>query len=382
MKFIDFPKALNVDSGFCLWDFLILVASCTYLAPFNPIIGNFLVWLWLVVQCIGCGKASGDRRFLWPIAVVLLLASRSLWLQEMPHPLSLEDVVLFCATVVVFSRLKSARFHSILSMLCLSLPLAFIHIGSKPWSPNLLVGSNQAGYLFGVAFIFACFRFALGVKNNLGSWMWLLMSLISFICIWQTNSRAALISVPVVLVALLVKNSRNMAEILAKASAALFALVIVYVLRLNLLGISGLPGLKYFSDLGRLDIVSCYLAVPFGGVHRIWSGIGLNSDKVFCQQLYLGSPMDHSHSLFVQVWVDTGLFGVLGLLLLFWLFADNWLLRRKRFSDFDVSFGLTIAAYFFLQGIVDLSLLHWPLAIFITGVCLAIPLQYFEPSSG
>ena len=96
--------------------------------------------------------------------------------------------------------------------------------------------------------------------------------------------------------------------------------------------------------------MSCYLAVPFGGVHRIWSGIGLNSDKVFCQQPYLGSPMDHAHSLFVQVWVDTGLFGVLGILLLFWLFADAWLLRRERFSEFDVSFGLTIAVYFFLQG--------------------------------
>ena len=382
MKFIDFSRAVNVDSGFCLWDFLVFVASCTYLAPFNPFVGNFLVWVWLVVQCIGCSKASGDRRFLWPIAVVLLLASRSLWLHEMPHPFSLEDIVLFCSTVVVFSRLKSARFHSILSMLCLSLPLAAVHVGPKPWAPNLLVGSNQAGYLFGVAFIFACFKFALGLKDNLASWIWLSLSLISFVCIWQTNSRAALISVPIAIVALLVKKSRNMAEILAKTSVALFSMAIVYVLRLNLLGISGLPGLKYFSDLGRLDIMSCYLAVPFGGVHRIWSGIGLNSDKVFCQQPYLGSPMNHSHSLFVQVWVDTGLFGVLGILLLFWLLADAWLLRRERFSEFDVSFGLAIVVYFFLQGIVDLSLLHWPLAIFITGAYLAIPLQCFERSSG
>ena len=353
--------------------------------PVSPFISNFSIWLWVVIECIGFGFRSVDRRFLWPCAAMLLLASRSLWLHEMPHPFSSEDIILFCVVIVISSCLNNSRLRSALLALTLSLPFAVVHIGAKPWSPNPLVGSNQAGYLLGIMFIFSFLSFVLSSKGKLINYCWLVLSMLSFVCIWQTNSRAALASVALSFLALLIKKSRNFADGVAKGVLALAAVFFVYILRIRIFGISGIPGFKQASDLGRFEIIKCYVKLPLKAMDRFLSGLGLNSNELFCQQLISGNPMDHAHSLFAQIWVFTGFFGLVGLSLLALLFAKSWLSGYRNLSEFDRIFGQTFLVYFGCQGLVDLSMVHWPLTISITAMCLSIPLQpssRFENLSG
>ena len=364
-----------VPEGFRFWDLLITASSCAYLMPVHPFISNFTIWLWLVIECVGCKAAMEARRLLWPLAAILLLTSRGLWLHEMPHPFSSEDVVLFCITVVVSSRLTSERFRAILLALSLPLFLVVLQIGSKPWSPNPFIGSNQAGYLLGIIFIFSFLSFVFSSKGKPVSFCWLGLALFSFVCIWQTNSRAALVSVVLSFLVLLLRKSRNIVDGLIRVALAFSALVAVYILRLNVFAISGIPGLKQASDLGRLEIAKCYVKLPLKTLDRLLAGFGLNSNEVFCQQLILGNPMDHAHSFLAQLWVFTGLFGVIGGFLLAWLVWRAWLLRRNRLCEFDKVFGQTALIYFICQSLVDLSMIHWPLAISMTAICVSIPLQ-------
>ena len=98
----------------------------------------------------------------------------------MPHPFSSEDVILFCITVVISSRLASERFRAVLLALSLPLFLVVLRIGSKPWSPNPFVGSNQAGYLLGIIFIFSFLSFVFSSRRKPFSFCWLGLSLFSF----------------------------------------------------------------------------------------------------------------------------------------------------------------------------------------------------------
>ena len=75
----------------------------------------------------------------------------------------------------------------------------------------------------------------------------------------------------------------------------------------------------------------------------------------------------------------TGLFGLLGLGLLVWLFLQGWLQKRQRLDKFDLLFWSTTALYIVFQSIVDVSMLHWPLSICVTSLCLSVSLQRSSP---
>ena len=60
----------------------------------------------------------------------------------------------------------------------------------------------------------------------------------------------------------------------------------------------------------------------------------------------------------------------------FYYLSRSSLVKDERHIDrFDQVFGQTVLVYFICQSLVDLSMVHWPLAISITAICLSIPLQ-------
>ena len=195
---------------FCASDVLLFVSGFAYLAPVNPLISNCTIWLWLVIHCIGSGD-SGSRRYLWPLAALLLFSFRAICLHEMSHPFSLEDALVFGALVVVASGWSSARFRSALTAMSLALIPAFVNIGSQPWAPNPHVGSNQGGYLLGIFFIFSFMRFGFDSSQYRFRLLWLLLSILAAVCIWQTDSRAAFVSV---VLSLFLANAKTHSSIL------------------------------------------------------------------------------------------------------------------------------------------------------------------------
>ena len=321
---LSMPSLFVSTAGFRAWDLLLFVSSCAYLIPVDPLISNCAIWLWLVSECIGSSN-SLNRRYLWPIAALLLLTARGLCLHEMPHPFSVEDVVIFASAVVVSSDWTGCRLRSVFSALSLALIPAIVNIGSQPWSPNPVIGSNQAGYLFGIFFIFCFFRFCFESNSKGVKSFWFLFAFFAAICIWQTDSRAALISIPLSLGLLFVQKGLNVFDVSRKLLLAAILLLLYWVMRFALDPTSGIPGMKFASDLGRLKIMECYFHLPFKTIDRFFTGFGLNYDQPMCQKLIEGNPMSHSHSLFMQVWSMTGLFGLIGLGLLAWLFLQGWL---------------------------------------------------------
>lgn len=359
---------------FCASDVLLFVSSFAYLTPVNPLIGNCAIWLWLVIQCIGSGD-SESRRYLWPLAALLLLSSRAICLHQMSHPFSLEDALVFGCFVVVASGWSSARFRSALTAMSLALIPAFVNIGSQPWAPNPHVGSNQGGYLLGIFFIFSFMRFAFDSSQHRFRLLWLLLSILAAVCIWQTDSRAAFASFALSLGVLLIHGTRNTFDFCIKlALPAIFSLVYWFI-RFGLDPASGIPGMKFASDLGRLEIMKCYLLAPFRSIDAGFFGFGFSNQGQFCRQLIGGNPMDHSHNFFIQVWVGNGFFGLLAVVFIGCLFVRGWHQSQHTFDAFDSIFLKTIVIYIFFQALVDLSMLHWPLSICVTALCFSISLQ-------
>ena len=144
---------------------------------------------------------------------------------------------------------------------------------------------------------------------------------------------------------------------------------------------SGIPGLNISSDFGRILIKKCYFYLPFTGNNRLLFGISFERPKEFCQEIINGGIADHSHNLYLQIWANSGILGLLGVALLAILLIQAWL---KVGSDLDVftrRAGKAALLYLIFQGFFDLSLLHLPIIQVFTGITLSAPIRKMSLNS-
>ena len=99
-----------------LVDLLLPAAALLFLQPINPSISSIPAVVWVLLQLT---FAPNDRRWAaCPMVFVLLLLSRSWWLNEMPHPVSAEDGVLLVAALLAAACVSPARWAVLLRLSC------------------------------------------------------------------------------------------------------------------------------------------------------------------------------------------------------------------------------------------------------------------------
>lgn len=361
-------------------DLLLPLAALLFLLPLNPLLSSLPASAWVMAQLV---LAPQERRWaLWPLALVLLLMARTWWLNEMPHPASAQDGLLLVASLLAATGVAQRRWPWLLRLPLLALPWLIPQLGPKPWIPNPLAGPNQGGYLLGLLLLLAV------------GWLWqrsqpwwgrLLAggaAALALLMVWQTGSRAALISSLGALALVLLREraakGQLWRDLLGLLGLAAGAVALKQLLRPSS---TGLPGLHLSSDLGRLEIGQCYIQLPFSGSNRLLYGVGFERPKDFCHQQIHGGVADHAHNLYLQLWADSGLLGLLGLGLLLALLLISWKRAEPLLDPLARRVGQAALVYTLLQGCFDLSLLHWPVTQVFTGVLLAIPLAVLPPAA-
>ena len=139
---------------------------------------------------------------------------------------------------------------------------------------------------------------------------------------------------------------------------------------------AGIPGIDLSSDSGRLAIARCYSAIPFSGNNRFLYGIGFDRSDEFCRDPIQGGVAEHAHNLYLQLFANTGVLGLFGLVVLLALLVQAWRSAALEMDPFPRVAGQLVLPYTLIQGFVDLSLLHWPVTLILTGVLLGIPLSW------
>lgn len=353
-------------------DALIPISAALILIPNNPIYGNALATSWTVLQLIFSPKKM--RWAMWPLATVLLISIRSWWLNEVPNLASSADSLLIMASMVAASGVNQNRWKFILVSPLFALPFLLLHIGPKPWTPNPMVGVNPGGYLLGLLVVFAVAWYSKSGKSLIGIIASGLLVILAFILAWQTGSRAALVSSLFALTIIFLRERSQHHPLWRDLSI----LTIIGVATLGAKQFfspssSGIPGLNISSDFGRILIGKCYFHLPFTGNNRFLFGIGFERPKEFCQQLINGGVADHSHNLFLQIWANSGLLGILGVSLLIILLLQAWAKAESQLDVFIRRAGQAALFYAIFQGLFDISLLHLPILQVFTGITLSIP---------
>jgi hypothetical protein len=365
--------AIPFHQMFLVVDLLLPAAALTFLLPLNPIISSVFATSWTMAQLL---LAPDEKRWaLWPMAFVLLVMARTWWLNEMPHPASGQDLLILVASFLAATAVGKRRWPLLLASPLGILPVLISQIGPKPWTPNPLVGANQGAYLLGLILIIA-----IGWLCQKSKTWWVTATasssaVLALLLIWQTASRAALLSCFLAIGFVFLRERAKRKE------KTLPAIVLLTTISLVGLGIkqlirpstTGIPGLNPSSDLGRLLIGKCYLSLPLTGSNRFLYGVGFERPKDFCHQLINNGVADHAHNLYLQLWANTGILGLLGL-----GFAIYLLVNKLRFTEDQLDpllrrIGMAALVYTLLQGCFDISLLHWPVTQVFTGILLAIP---------
>jgi hypothetical protein len=365
--------AIPFHQMFLVVDLLLPAAALTFLLPLNPIISSVFATSWTMAQLL---LAPDEKRWaLWPMAFVLLVMARTWWLNEMPHPASGQDLLILVASFLAATAVGKRRWPLLLALPLGILPVLISQIGPKPWTPNPLVGANQGAYLLGLILIIA-----IGWLCQKSKTWWVTATasssaVLALLLIWQTASRAALLSCFLAIGFVFLRERAKRKE------KTLPAIVLLTTISLVGLGIkqlirpstTGIPGLNPSSDLGRLLIGKCYLSLPLTGSNRFLYGVGFERPKDFCHQLINNGVADHAHNLYLQLWANTGILGLLGL-----GFAIYLLVNKLRFTEDQLDpllrrIGMAALVYTLLQGCFDISLLHWPVTQVFTGILLAIP---------
>ena len=140
-----------------LVDLLLPAAVLIFLLPVNPSISSIPAVLWVLVQLM---FAPRDRRWAaWPMVFVLLLFSRSWWLNEMPHPVAAQDGVLLVGALMAAACVSTDRWITLLRLQLLVLPVLLFQLGPSPliawgdhllrqgsnWTPNYWAGVESGG---------------------------------------------------------------------------------------------------------------------------------------------------------------------------------------------------------------------------------------------
>ena len=157
-------------------------------------------------------------------------------------------------------------------------------------------------------------------------------------------------------------------------------LIFAYLLRAIFSSNSSLPGLKAGSDLGRLMVFECFAALPFTGNNRLIYGVGFDRVGELCQVEFQGLTLDHAHNLYLQIWASTGIFGIIGILLITFLTLRQHFCVHELMPEPIRLCWQAACVYVLAQGLFDASLLHWPLIIIYTGIVVGIPYS-FKPKN-
>jgi hypothetical protein len=359
-------------------DLLLPVAALLFLLPFSPLFSSIPAVLWVVLQLL---LAPSERRWAaWPMVFVLLLLSRSWWLNQMPHPVAAQDGVLLVGALLAGACVASHRWQLLLRLPLLAIPVLLFQMGVKPWTPNPLAGANQGGYVLGLILLLAS---ALLWCAKQPQWQRLLAggaAALAAVMVWQTGSRAAFVAAVVSAAFLWIEQGVGLGSICKRGflllGLAAAALAFKQLLRPSL---TGIPGIHISSDLGRLAIAQCYGMIPFSGNNRFLYGIGFDRAGDFCAAPIHGGVADHAHNLYLQLFASTGVLGVFGLVLLVVLLVQAWRSAAPEMDQFPRVAGQLALLYTLIQGLFDLSLLHWPVTVVLTGVLLGIPLSWHRP---
>ena len=348
-----------------LRDPLLALAGVVYLLPLPPAWSTAAVLAWLVLQLLD--GPAGDRRRHWVLAALLLALVRPWVRGEMPHPVSADDLLLLALAFVASTGLTVARWQRLLPWLLPPLAVALL-AGPRPWTPNPLAGVNQGAYLLGLLTVAAAAWTSALPLPLTRRWPGAALTLLGLWGMWRTGSRACLVAALLAgLAVLLAERARRGRPLLrplllaAGAGAGLLGLK-------NLLGHPGI-GIDWTSDSGRLQGYGCWAGLPFSGDNRLLWGVGFHRPGAFCQQPIHGSPLTHAHNLYLQLWGNTGLLGLLAAVLLAVLLIGLW--RRDGGSDLSRRLGQGVLVYTLLQGCFDVSLLHWPLLQVLTATGVA-----------
>ena len=358
-----------------LVDLLLPVSVLMFLLPVNPSISSIPAVLWVLLQLTFA--PNGRRWAAWPMVFVLLLLSRSWWLHEMPHPVAAEDGVLFVAALLASACVTPQRWPVLLRLQLLVLPFVLFQLGPKPWTPNPLAGANQGGYVLGLLLLLAV---AWLWQSKQSYWQSLLAgaaTALAGLMVWQTGSRAAVVAAVVSAALLWIKQGSRLGSIWKRGVLLLGLGAVALALKQMLRPSStGIPGIDLSSDTGRLAIAQCYGAIPFSGNNRFLYGIGFDRAGEFCSDPIHGGVADHAHNLYLQLFASTGVLGLFGFLLLLAMLLRAWHISSSTMDAYPRGVGQLVLLYTLIQGCLDLSLLHWPVTLVLTGVLLGIPLSH------
>ena len=358
-----------------LSDSFLPIAALLFLLPLNPTLSTLPVLAWVLLQLIFA--PANTRLFAWAFVFVLLLFGRSWLLNEMYHPISSEDGLIFVGALFAAACVPPNRWPNLLRFLLLVLPMLLFQVGSKPWTPNPMVGANQGAYLIGLILLvsYACF-----LQNKQSFPQRLLAAiatLLAALLVWQTGSRAALVAALISAASLWIYQGCFLRVRLKRCLmffvVGAFALAAKQFLRPSM---TGIPGIDISSDTGRLAIAQCYAAIPFSGSNRFLYGVGFDRAAEFCSDPVHGGVADHAHNLYLQLFASTGVFGVFGMVLLLILLLQAWRSLPVEMDPFPLVASQLAMVYTLIQGFLDLSSVHWPVTLVFTGVLLGIPLSW------
>lgn len=363
-----------------LFDGLLPLSAFLFWMPLSPQLSALPALLWLAGQLFAAPHQQ--RWALWPCLCLGLLGARLWWFNTGPSPASFSDAVLFFVSLLASSSVALHRWPRLLKGLLFGfIPLALL-LGSKPWNPNPFIGSNQAAYLMGFMLIVSLF-WALQFSQRL--WVRLfafIISGLSFVMIWQTGSRAALLAAAVSICFVTACEIKARYSTLKPMLWLLSGMAFLYFLRWQFFYSSAsLPGFKSGSDLGRLLAAQCYAHLPLSGNNRFFYGVGFDRLAEFCNLSFQDSALQHSHNFYVQIWAATGLLGVVALILLLASLCLCWKRSQQMMPSYVRCVGQASLVYVLLQCAFDLSVLHWPVTIIFSGIFLAVPLAYCVRSS-
>jgi O-antigen ligase len=356
-----------------LIDLLLPTAIILFLMPINPVISSVPASAWVMLQL---AFAPAEKRWgLWPMAFVILATARTWWLHEMHNPASSEDILLVVASFLAASWVSASRWTLMLKMLLLPLPLIAINLGSPPWSVNLFVGRNPNAYLIGlVSIISICMLFDQH-KNKIYIVIPFIASILSILLLWQAQSRAGMIATAAAIGIVKLKDEYFRGRFL-KAFTITVVTGIALLISLKFMRPSSIinsAGIDFKSDLGRLQIQNCYMQLPFSGNNRFIYGIGFEHKDKFCKDEMITGVLEHAHNIYIQVWANTGIIGLIGMLLFLALLVTQWRKKDKYLNPTLSRVGLAILIYVLLQGAFDASVIYWPITQVFTGILLAIP---------
>ncbi len=359
-------------------DLLLPCSMALFLLPFDPRLSTLPIATWLIIQLIVADRASRLLQWMW--LALLLFSVRDWWFNHPPHPASIIDGLLLISAIICASTISPERWNRLLVLPALGFLPLLATLSSKPWTPNPFVGANQAAYLFGLFFSTVLIWLFAKLQR---SWLLLAVSpfpLLLFVYLWQTGSRAALISVLVSCSVVFIAHEIKKKSFWRSIALASVALVITYLLRAILSNNSSLPGLKTGSDLGRLMAYECFAALPFTGNNRLIYGVGFDRVGQLCQVEFQGLTLDHAHNLYLQIWASTGILGILGVILVIFLVLREYFCVQE-IMPLPIRLCWQVASVYVLaQGFFDASLLHWPVILIYTGVLVGIPYS-FKPTT-